>query len=1010
VVLALTILVWPSAASADPSDAGPGLVLHSYQPSYSQDQTVRLAFVVTNASAAPCGLAKIPDGSVQVTSVRRDGQELTPVLARGFYEDGLEGAVRAALASTAPGSTVDVTLTGVRMTGGTVLLSVADGPDGAALDSLWPIGQPGRYEVTASYAVPPVGGALQPCAGASGTRTVLFTVGRGGSGVPWLWIAVGAGVVVLAAAVLVVFLARRGRRLPAAAALVLLAVLGATVAASRSAYGDYDVDPTRGIPVPGDFNAAVASCMATFAAPGGDPSGLLKRLKDPNTPKVTIIPTTSGSNTFETPLGPEGKGSSVIAWNPTSTDPYEDGVARDPCSALYHELNHADDISKDTVPQGDCGATGIKTAEVKATLAENRYRTAQSKPQRKQYEGHDLPKSLDDCKNPTKKTPPSKGPKRLCENSNQCGGTNGDPHLVTFDQAYYDFQAVGEFVLARSTTGDGFEVQSRQVPLGQARTVSVNSAVAFQVGSSTVDMTLVGGLTQVRIDHQPVDLARGQRSLPGGGSVERRESDISRPDGYEVRWPDGSEAAVDQIGAYGYRLLVKPAKARAGKLQGLLGNFDGDPTNDVAPPTGPALVQPVPFDKLYPSYADSWRVTVAASLFTYNSGQSTDTFTDRRFPDRPVSVASLDAALRAQAETICRWAGVTDAWQLLECVLDVGVTGRSEFAVSNAISELVAPPMLAPIAAPPIAAGTMTAGGTDRVTFTGHPGQAVFVDIAAPTVPDACTPYRLIDPAGKDLNGGCNINGSGYINRTELTADGQYMVVFDPRSTVTGRATVRVYLTHDIDENFDPNGPMRTVNLDQPGSVARFRFAGSAGQRVFVDVPASTLPDQCSPLELLDPGGKLLNGGCVINGAGYIDGTVLPADGTYTVVVDPSDRTLGAVDLRLYAARDGSGTIAINGPPVVATIGQPGFVTRYTFAGTAGATVSVTATGATLPDQCSPLKLVDPAGQELISGCVVDGTGSLAKTVLPTSGTYAVVVDPPGPATGSITLSLSEPA
>ena len=107
--------------------------------------------------------------------------------------------------------------------------------------------------------------------------------------------------------------------------------------------------------------------------------------------------------------------------------------------------------------------------------------------------------------------------------------------------------------------------------------------------------------------------------------MERRESDLGKVDGYEVRWPDGSEAAVDQIGSYGYRLLIRLAPGRAGKVQGLLGNFDGDPDNDIASPTGPALAQPVPFEKLYPSYADSWRVTAATSLFSYAAGQSTNT-------------------------------------------------------------------------------------------------------------------------------------------------------------------------------------------------------------------------------------------------------------------------------------------------------------------------------------------------------------------------------------------------
>ena len=43
-----------------------------------------------------------------------------------------------------------------------------------------------------------------------------------------------------------------------------------------------------------------------------------------------------------------------------------------------------------------------------------------------------------------------------------CGVIYGDPHLSSFDAALYDFQAVGEFIAAKSTTDD-FELQARFV-------------------------------------------------------------------------------------------------------------------------------------------------------------------------------------------------------------------------------------------------------------------------------------------------------------------------------------------------------------------------------------------------------------------------------------------------------------------------------------------------------------------------------------------------------------------
>ncbi|WP_405107476.1 VWD domain-containing protein [Micromonospora sp. NBC_01405] len=1020
-VLAAALVAWPMAAHATPADGGLGLDLRTTQSSYRPGDPVRLTFAVTNSTGAACGLAKAADGAVRVTSVRRDGQDLVPVLGRSFYDDGISAAAISGMATVEPGTTVTVSLASVRVHAGAdpgdvVLRSVAATPDGGGLDTLWPVGVPGRYEVTASYAALPVTGAVTPCPGATALRTTTFTVGDDAQGdARWLWLGGALLALVLGALVVVLLLLllmrrrRRHRNAAAAVALVLIAAGVLVGGGGRPARADYAVDPNAGVPVSGvDFQGKVDDCLQEFAAPGGDPAGILPRLKAKSKPRVRIIPTSGGSGSFETPRSKSGKGSSTVTWNPTSDAPYGDGVARDPCAALYHELNHSDDISRGAVPKGDCGSTGIKTAEVKATLAENRYRAAKGLPLRTEYEGKTLPKSLDECRKAKKKTPPTKGPILLCEDGGStCGGTNGDPHLATFDGVYYDFQAVGEFALVTSTEGDPLAVQVRQTPMDTLRTVSVNSAIAFRLGDHRVALTLVDGGTQVRVDGVLVAVAPGKTDLPGGGALARRASDIGAADGYDLSWPDGSAAAVDQIGSYGYRLLVKLAPSRAGKVRGLLGDFDGDSANDIAPASGAALTQPVPFEKLYPSYADSWRITQDGSLFSYADGQNTESFTDRTFPDRSMTVADLDPDQRARAEEACRWAGVTDPGQLAECVFDVAVTGRPEFAVSAAATEQVAPPAAAPITAPPIATATLKPGG-GGLTFPAHAGDALFVDITAPGLADRCSPYRLVDPTGSDVASGCNINGVGYIDRADLTVDGTYTVVVDATSGDTGRATVRVYAARDTTGTIRPNGPAVSATIEQPGAMARYRFTGSAGQRVFIEVPESTLRDQCSPLALGDSAGRTLKTGCVVNGSGDVEGTVLPADGTYTVLVDPSDRSIGTVALKLFATRDQAGAISVDGPPVVATVDQPGAVIRYQFTGAAGASVTLDATAATLPDQCSPLQLRDAGGATLSSGCVINGAGGIEPTVLPDTGTYTIVVDPSGSATGSVTLALRQ--
>jgi hypothetical protein len=110
--------------------------------------------------------------------------------------------------------------------------------------------------------------------------------------------------------------------------------------------------------------------------------------------------------------------------------------------------------------------------------------------------------------------------------------------------------------------------------------------------------------------------------------------------------------------------------------------------------------------------------------------------------------------------------------------------------------------------------------------------------------------------------------------------------------------------------------------------------------------------------------------------------------------------------MQLFASRDQRDAIMVNGQPVVATIGQPGLVIRYEFTGTAGTAVTLDATNATLPDQCSPIQLRDPDENLIASGCVINGSGEVRPTVLPTTGTYSIVVDPSGAATGVVTLTL----
>jgi hypothetical protein len=261
--------------------------------------------------------------------------------------------------------------------------------------------------------------------------------------------------------------------------------------------------------------------------------------------------------------------------------------------------------------------------------------------------------------------------------------TWGDTHLLTFDGLLVDFQAVGEFVLIRSNEGD-LEVQVRQRPHRDSGTVSVNTAVAANVAGNHVSID--GAQAEpLRIDGEPSTVTEEGVGLSNGGQVAF--------DGvfYTLTWPDGSEITVP-VWNYDPKWLevrVSLADARAGTIEGLLGDSDGDPANDLTAADGTVLgTEDVSFDDLYRTWGDSWRVTPADSLFDYGTGESTESFTDIDFPDEAVTVDSLSEEARQAATRTCREAGVTQAAILEACILDVAVTGNAEFA--NAAADLQA--------------------------------------------------------------------------------------------------------------------------------------------------------------------------------------------------------------------------------------------------------------------------------------------------------------------------------
>jgi uncharacterized membrane protein len=258
-----------------------------------------------------------------------------------------------------------------------------------------------------------------------------------------------------------------------------------------------------------------------------------------------------------------------------------------------------------------------------------------------------------------------------------CSSTNGDPHMITVNGFRYDFQAAGEFTVLRSPDGS-VDIQARQEPFGTTKAVSINTAIAMKVGSHKVGVYMVGAGLEVHVDGSVADLSSGPIDLGAGGRVSAIQG------GYEVDLPDGTTVWALSRGEWGIFAQVKPSAQLTSDGQGLLGSIVRGGLGVPALPDGSRL--PAATDKpsrlatVYGQFADAWRITDASSLFDYEQGKTTETYTIKPYPveGAPSALSDLTAEQQATGRSAC--AAITDPNLADECAFDVAATGETGFA------------------------------------------------------------------------------------------------------------------------------------------------------------------------------------------------------------------------------------------------------------------------------------------------------------------------------------------
>jgi hypothetical protein len=303
-------------------------------------------------------------------------------------------------------------------------------------------------------------------------------------------------------------------------------------------------------------------------------------------------------------------------------------------------------------------------------------------------------------------------------------------------------------------------------------------------------------------------------------------------------------------------------------------------------------------------------------------------------------------------------------------------------------------------AAVPIAFGRF--GQNARYTFSGTTGQTVSLQLSGVTVESGY--LSILKPDGGILGPPTSFGSQGAVIDTQvLPTSGTYAVLIDPGHIDLGHATLALYSTPDISGALMVNEATVTSTVTVPGQRARYTFNGTAGQ--WVNLGLTSVTTASSVVSMLNPDGTTLASTTVGPSGGSLDpAAILPASGTYTIVVDPVGYYTGSMALTLTSPL--TGTIALDGQPASINITKPGSTARYTFSGAAGQWVNLGFSSVTITS--STVTLLNQDGTVLASTSVGRGGGGLkAPSPLPANGTYTVIVDPSSTHTGAITVTPS---
>jgi RHS repeat-associated protein len=305
-------------------------------------------------------------------------------------------------------------------------------------------------------------------------------------------------------------------------------------------------------------------------------------------------------------------------------------------------------------------------------------------------------------------------------------------------------------------------------------------------------------------------------------------------------------------------------------------------------------------------------------------------------------------------------------------------------------------------------------GQEDLLTFNGTAGQLASLQVSNSTIGSNCWAMNvsILNPDGSTLASQLVCGSTGFLNPVTLPATGTYTLVIAPFGINGGTGSASFLLSEFSEQTgVAPSGIPVPVSINSPGQEDLLTFSGTAGQLASALISNSTFPG-CSSVwfYILNPDGSTLATQNVCGNTGFLNPVILPTTGIYTLLIVPvaSQGGTGTATATVWVFSEQTGTIT-SGVPAPVTINIPGQEDLLTFSGTAGQLASAQISNATFPG-CSSIwfYILNPDGSTLATQNVCGSSAFLNPVILPSTGTYTLMIAPVGSqgGTGSATATL----